>query len=82
MEKLADRLGQGGVHGPLYTLFECDEMFRTAVEVTAGNRWVDARTEWLASFGQVLFDADHHALPAVCSTWSSRTMTLLRGFST
>ncbi len=27
-----------GVHGPLIDLFECDDMYTTAVEVTAGNR--------------------------------------------
>eukprot|EP00976_Prorocentrum_cordatum_P072513 1180743-Prorocentrum_minimum.AAC.4 len=26
-----------GVHGPLIELFDCDEKFNTAVEVTAGN---------------------------------------------
>jgi structural maintenance of chromosome 3 (chondroitin sulfate proteoglycan 6) len=28
----------GGVYGPLYSLFEVEERYKTAVEVTAGNR--------------------------------------------
>lgn len=36
LESLTQRLGVTGVHGPLYTLFSVDDMYKTAVEVTAG----------------------------------------------
>ena len=29
-----------GVHGPLAELLECEEKFFTALEVTAGNRYI------------------------------------------
>lgn len=38
VKKIAERLGLTGVYGPLYELFEVDERYQTAVEVTAGNR--------------------------------------------
>lgn len=38
VRSIVDRLGlQDSVYGPLYELFETDEMFRTAVEAIAGN---------------------------------------------
>ncbi|KAG4304555.1 hypothetical protein PORY_001948, partial [Pneumocystis oryctolagi] len=36
-KKIAERLGLSGYYGPLYELFEVDDRYRTAVEVTAGN---------------------------------------------
>lgn len=30
-----------GVYGPIIELLDCDEKFFTAVEVTAGNRYVE-----------------------------------------
>ncbi|ODO10119.1 hypothetical protein I350_02347 [Cryptococcus amylolentus CBS 6273] len=37
VQKIKDRLGLGGVIGPLYSLFEVSDKYKTAVEVTAGN---------------------------------------------
>ncbi|KAG4303276.1 hypothetical protein PCK1_000614 [Pneumocystis canis] len=36
-KKIAERLDLTGYYGPLYELFEVDDRYRTAVEVTAGN---------------------------------------------
>ncbi len=38
VEKIAARLKLKGVFGPLYSLFSVDNKYRTAAEVTAGNR--------------------------------------------
>jgi structural maintenance of chromosome 3 (chondroitin sulfate proteoglycan 6) len=38
VQKIAQRLGLNGVYGPLYELFEVDDRYSTAVEVTAGQR--------------------------------------------
>jgi structural maintenance of chromosome 3 (chondroitin sulfate proteoglycan 6) len=38
VKTIAARLGLEGVHGPLYELFEVSDKYKTAVEVTAGNR--------------------------------------------
>lgn len=35
---IATELGLDGYHGPLYELFEVEERYKTAVEVTAGTR--------------------------------------------
>ena len=40
VRQIAQRFGIQGVHGPLYELFEVDDILRTAVEVTAGTRSV------------------------------------------
>ena len=34
---IADRLGLSGYYGPLYELFKCEDRYRVATEVTAGN---------------------------------------------
>ncbi|KTW28404.1 hypothetical protein T552_01666 [Pneumocystis carinii B80] len=36
-KKIAERLDLTGYYGPLYELFEVDDRYKTAVEVTAGN---------------------------------------------
>ena len=38
VQKIAQRLGLQGVYGPVYELFDVDERYHTAVEVTAGQR--------------------------------------------
>jgi chromosome segregation ATPase len=41
VDKIAERYGLEGVYGPLYRLFDVsDQKFNTAVELTAGNRYV------------------------------------------
>jgi structural maintenance of chromosome 3 (chondroitin sulfate proteoglycan 6) len=41
VDQIAERLGLDGVYGPLYRLFEVtDDKFNTAVELTAGNRYL------------------------------------------
>ncbi|KAI3647281.1 hypothetical protein MP228_007502 [Amoeboaphelidium protococcarum] len=37
VQKIVERLKLTGVHGPLYTLFEVDDAFSTAVDVVAGS---------------------------------------------
>lgn len=37
---IADDLGLDGYFGPLYELFEVEDRYKTAVEVTAGTRFV------------------------------------------
>ncbi|KAK9764937.1 Structural maintenance of chromosomes protein 3 [Basidiobolus ranarum] len=37
IKRIADKLNLSGVYGPLYELFDVDDTFRTAVEVTAGG---------------------------------------------
>ncbi|ORX91367.1 structural maintenance of chromosome protein 3 [Basidiobolus meristosporus CBS 931.73] len=37
IKRIKDRLNLSGVYGPLYELFDVDDTFRTAVEVTAGG---------------------------------------------
>ena len=36
--RIAKLLKLDGVYGPLYSLFEVDDKYKVAVEVTAGNR--------------------------------------------
>jgi hypothetical protein len=43
VETIAARLGLEGVYGPLYSLFEVEDVFKTAVEITAGNSFVPFR---------------------------------------
>jgi len=38
VRQITQRFGITGVHGPLFELFEVEDSFRTAVEVTAGAR--------------------------------------------
>ncbi len=39
VDRIAERHGLTGVYGPLYRLFEVkDQVYTTAVELTAGNR--------------------------------------------
>lgn len=40
VRQIAKRLNLDGVYGPLYGLFEVSDKYKTAVEVTAGNRFV------------------------------------------
>lgn len=41
IDRIAERHNLNGVYGPLYRLFEvADPKFNTAIELTAGNRWV------------------------------------------
>ena len=40
VKKIVQERNIQGVYGPLIENFHCDEKFFTAVEVTAGNRWV------------------------------------------
>lgn len=40
VRQIAKRLNLDGVYGPLYDLFEVSDKYKTAVEVTAGNRFV------------------------------------------
>lgn len=41
VDRIAERHGLDGVYGPLYRLFEvADHKFNTAVELTAGNRYI------------------------------------------
>jgi structural maintenance of chromosome 3 (chondroitin sulfate proteoglycan 6) len=43
VDNIADRHGLHGVYGPLYRLFEVtDQHFNTAIELTAGNRYISA----------------------------------------
>ncbi len=37
--RIARERGIQGVYGPLYSLFEVNDRWNIAVEVTAGNRW-------------------------------------------
>ncbi|WVQ73216.1 hypothetical protein IAR50_002782 [Cryptococcus sp. DSM 104548] len=37
VQKIKDRLKLDGVYGPLYSLFEVSDKYKTAVEITAGN---------------------------------------------
>ncbi|KAH8555020.1 putative chromosome segregation protein SudA [Umbelopsis sp. PMI_123] len=37
VRRITEKLGLKGVYGPLYELFEVDDRFRTAVEITAGS---------------------------------------------
>jgi structural maintenance of chromosome 3 (chondroitin sulfate proteoglycan 6) len=42
IDKIAEKYELDGVYGPLYRLFKItDPKFNTAVELTAGNRWVE-----------------------------------------
>lgn len=43
VREIAKRLKLDGVYGPLYELFEVTDKYKTAVEVTAGNRYVSDR---------------------------------------
>lgn len=36
--RIAKQLGLSGFHGPMYELFEVDEIYAPSVEVVAGNR--------------------------------------------
>lgn len=38
VQRITKKLQLQGVYGPLYELFEVDDRFRTAVEITAGGR--------------------------------------------
>lgn len=40
VRQIAKRLNLDGVYGPLYDLFEVSDKYKTAVEVTTGNRFV------------------------------------------
>jgi structural maintenance of chromosome 3 (chondroitin sulfate proteoglycan 6) len=40
VSSLVMQLKLDGVYGPLYSLFEVDDKYKVAVEVTAGNRSV------------------------------------------
>lgn len=40
VDKAAKRMNLDGVYGPLYSLLEVEDKYKTAVEVTGGNRWV------------------------------------------
>lgn len=40
VRQIAKRLNLDGVFGPLYDLFEVSDKYKTAVEVTSGNRLV------------------------------------------
>lgn len=39
-KRIAENLNLEGYYGPLYELFDVDDRYKTAVEVTAGTRWV------------------------------------------
>lgn len=40
VRRISERMGLKGVYGPLYELFDVEEVYSTAVEVIAGARWV------------------------------------------
>lgn len=40
VSRIAKSLRLDGVYGPLYSLFEAEDRYKTAIEVTAGNRQV------------------------------------------
>lgn len=39
VSRIAKSLRLEGVYGPLYSLFEVEDRYKTAIEVTAGNRY-------------------------------------------
>lgn len=39
VKRYAQQLELDGMYGPLYELFEVSDRYKTAVEVTAGNRY-------------------------------------------
>lgn len=43
VSRIAKSLRLEGVYGPLYSLFEVEDRYKTAVEVTAGNRYEFAK---------------------------------------
>lgn len=63
VSRIAKSLKLSGVHGPLYSLFEVEERYKTAVEVTAGNRCAEP------------FRFLRRNLPLLVSSMSSSTMT-------
>ena len=38
VKEITQKLGLTGVYGPLFELFTCDNIFKTAIEVIAGNK--------------------------------------------